>query len=188
MIRINQLKLPVQDDESNLEKLIRKALRLHCNEDFTYHIVKRSIDARHRNNILHIYSVDVKLKNTDESALVRKVNNNNIMLSNEKHYEFPVSNISGFHGRIIIAGSGPAGLFCGLFLERYSDFLVQRQIGPIFRHRFRHPKAFPGAPDLFAAVVLPVVVERRYIPAVPLLPQVDLAVEIIFHAIVPQPF
>lgn len=28
MIRINQLKLPVQDDESNLEKLIRKALRL----------------------------------------------------------------------------------------------------------------------------------------------------------------
>lgn len=118
MIRINQLKLPVQDDESNLEKLIRKALRLHCNEDFTYHIVKRSIDARHRNNILHIYSVDVKLKNTDESALVRKVNNNNIMLSNEKHYEFPVSNISGFHGRIIIAGSGPAGLFCGLFLAR----------------------------------------------------------------------
>lgn len=118
MIRINQLKLPVQDDESNLEKLIRKALRLHCNEDFTYHIVKRSIDARHRNNILHIYSVDVKLKNTDESALVRKVNNNNIMLSNEKHYEFPVSNIFGFHGRIIIAGSGPAGLFCGLFLAR----------------------------------------------------------------------
>lgn len=91
------------------------------------------------------------------------------------------------HPELVGIQHGPHPLFCGLFLERYPDFLIQRQIGPIFRHRFRHPKAFPGAPDLFAAVVLPVVVERRYIPAVPLLPQVDLAVEIIFHAIVPQP-
>ena len=118
MIRINQLKLPINSDESGLDRLIRKALRLRDSDKFNYSIVKKSIDARHKDNLMYIYSVNVTLSGLDEAAKVRKLNNNNIMSTKEQPYVFPVAKINASDSRIVVIGSGPAGLFCGLFLAR----------------------------------------------------------------------
>lgn len=45
MIRINQIKLDIGTDEKILNSKIQKLLRLK-NSNFTYSIVKKSIDAR----------------------------------------------------------------------------------------------------------------------------------------------
>lgn len=50
MIRINQIKLPIDHKEAALEKKIKKAL--HNTEYKQYKIVKRSIDARKKKNYL----------------------------------------------------------------------------------------------------------------------------------------
>ena len=50
MIRINQIKLPIDHKESALEKKIKKAL--HNTEYKQYKIVKRSIDAREKRRII----------------------------------------------------------------------------------------------------------------------------------------
>ena len=118
MIRINQIKLNIEKEQSELATLISKTLRLSSDEKFTYEIAKKSIDARHKDRISYVYSVNVILeKQSKEFSIVKKVNNNNVMLTNEQKYNFPSVNFDK-KSRIIIAGSGPAGLFCGLFLAR----------------------------------------------------------------------
>lgn len=116
MIRINQIKLSIKDSESNIDKKIRKLLKLNDKTVFEYTIVKKSIDARRKDQLMYIYSVDVILKDNDEFSLCKKINDNNIMLTNKSKYVFP--EIGNINQRIIIVGSGPAGLFCGLFLAR----------------------------------------------------------------------
>lgn len=61
MIRINQIKIPVQKDETTaLRKKIQKLLKI--NQQYTYQIVRKSLDARDKANLLHIYTVDVKIE------------------------------------------------------------------------------------------------------------------------------
>lgn len=50
MIRINQIKLPIDHKEAALEKKIKKAL--HNTEYKQYKIVKRSIDAEEKRRII----------------------------------------------------------------------------------------------------------------------------------------
>lgn len=104
MIRINQIKLSIKDSESNIDKKIRKLLKLNDKTVFEYTIVKKSIDARRKDQLMYIYSVDVILKDIDEFSLLKKINNNNIMLTNKIKYVFP--EIGNINQRIIIVGSG----------------------------------------------------------------------------------
>ena len=117
MIRINQLKLAINQSESMLESAIRKQLKLAKHHEFDYEIVKRSIDSRKKDNLLYVYAVDVTGKNFTDDEILRKLHDNNIMSTNREKYAFPAVN-STKEKEIIIIGSGPAGLFSGLFLAR----------------------------------------------------------------------
>lgn len=88
MIRISQLKLPVTHTQAQLEKKIAKTLKNPGNP-FTYEIKKQSLDCRHKNDKIFVYTVDVKIR--DEQKIVKKVNNNNVTLIKEKPYQFPQS-------------------------------------------------------------------------------------------------
>ena len=81
MIRISQMKLPVTHTKAQLEKKIAKTLKNPGNS-FTYEIKKQSLDCRHKNDKIFVYTVDVKIK--DEQRLLKKVNSNNVMLTKKK--------------------------------------------------------------------------------------------------------
>ena len=115
MIRITQLKLPVSHTEGQLKKKIGKMLKCQ-NLPFTYEIRKQSLDARHKDDKQFVYTVDVKIDG--EEKIIRKVHNNNIMLTNEKPYVFPAGGTEKLDCRPVIVGSGPAGLFCAWYLAR----------------------------------------------------------------------
>ena len=124
MIRINQIKLPVTHDTAQLEQKIRKALKFTADTPFKYQIVKKSIDARKKPDLFYVYSVDVEIPN--EQKIVKKVNDNNIMLTKVKKYVLPeVKNPSLTP---VIAGAGPAGLFCAyaLMLEGFRPVVAER--------------------------------------------------------------
>ena len=68
MIRITQIKLPISHTEKDLIREICKKLK--CNEtEFEYKLSKKSIDARKRDGLQYIYSVDVRLLKRKEENI-----------------------------------------------------------------------------------------------------------------------
>ena len=115
MIRINQIKLPIDHKEAALEKKIKKAL--HNTEYKQHKIVKRSIDARKKEELSYVYAVDVTLGKGQEEKFLKKNKNRNIMAVKEKKFEFP-ENQREFKYPPVVIGMGPAGLFAALMLAR----------------------------------------------------------------------
>lgn len=117
MIRINQIKLELTDDEDKLLNKIAKQLKVNPNRIKKVDIVKKSIDARHKPDIKYVYSVNVTVD--EESKIEKKIFNNNIFITDVSEYKIPVFGNQKLKNRPVIVGMGPAGLFCGYFLAKY---------------------------------------------------------------------
>lgn len=127
MLRISQLKLHYRHDEKALTKKAAKLLHLPESEIVSYKLIKKSIDARKKDDILFIYTLDVALKNED-AWLKKHKSEKNIIKVQEMPYVFPSGGSLPLKERPVIVGSGPAGLFCALMLARhgYRPLLIER--------------------------------------------------------------
>lgn len=126
MIRISQIKLPLNHNEKDLKNAIIKQLKLKSdNRNLQYRIIKKSIDAR-KNELKYIYSVDVDLP--DENKIIKKSGNSNITISQKKEYTFVNCGSEKLSSRPIIIGCGPAGLFCAYMLagRGYRPIVIER--------------------------------------------------------------
>lgn len=147
MIRINQIKIPVQKDETSaLKKKIQKTLR--TNHPYTYQIVRKSLDARDKGNLLHIYTVDVEFERSQDFPR-NIIDNKNIMLTKDEKYTFPhrcrddcneKTDVSIY--RPVIIGAGPAGYFAALQLAcaGYRPIVYER--GKCVEERTRDVEGF----------------------------------------------
>ena len=139
MIRITQLKMNPSRGLPDLEKKIRGMLRLNEDEPCAVEIIRQSVDARRKPDIFYVYTVNVKLKDEKTERLVlKRIRNRNAEYASETLY--PPKKIAGVlsaktpkaspdrRGQVVIVGTGPAGLFCGLLLARagLSPVLIER--------------------------------------------------------------
>ena len=154
VIRINNIKLKPDHTEAELLKAVKKALRLKNNCDIKSDIIKRSIDARHKPDIMYVYSVGVKKlvinnKDTDLKAFAKKTANNNITYNEKVIYEFPYGRINNYEGagikeedRPVIIGFGPAGMFAALKLSEAGLMPVVYERGDSIEERHRKVDEF----------------------------------------------
>ena len=123
MIRVRQVKISINNN--NLKEKIATKLKIKESEIINYKIVKESIDARDKNNLLYIYEVDVEV--LDENKIL-KYSSNDIVKSNETNYEIKVTGKEKLNNRPVIVGLGPAGLFSAYFLSKlgYKPIVIER--------------------------------------------------------------
>ena len=114
MLRIEQIKLTLQEDEQMLKDKILNILSIPKTSLLHYEIYKRNIDARHQ-CIFFVYSVDVEVKN-EEAILKKKWKN--IRKSPKQSYNYPKQGIIEMKHQPIVVGFGPAGMFAALALAR----------------------------------------------------------------------
>ncbi|MCD8121548.1 MAG: FAD-dependent monooxygenase [Clostridiales bacterium] len=126
MIRISQLKLPVEHTEEDLRRKVAKLLRISADEIRALHIRRRSLDARKKPVLFYSYLVDVEAAH--ESAVVKKAKNLQITLPKDPTYRFPACGDRQLKNPPLIVGAGPAGLFAGLLLARhgYCPVILER--------------------------------------------------------------
>jgi uncharacterized FAD-dependent dehydrogenase len=115
MLRISNIKLRADFDPSKENELlaqkIQKLLKVKQNKILSFHLSKKSIDAREKNNVQLVYSVDVEIENEKAYLGIKNVSSFeplDYMIKETKKTTRPV-----------VVGSGPAGLFCALVLAEH---------------------------------------------------------------------
>lgn len=114
MIRINEIKLTLNDDENILKNRAAKKLHIPVSAIKEYSIFKKSIDSRDKNDIKIVYSLNISLDG-DEEHIVKKINNNGIFTCKEYRYKIPENKRTSILPPVI-AGFGPSGMFAALIL------------------------------------------------------------------------
>lgn len=114
MIRINEIKLSLDDSEALLKPKAAKVLKINEKYIKSLSIFKKSVDARRKDDVHFTYSVDVEIA-LDEQQIVKKCKSNKAQIVKPYVYEMPVNNrVSQF--RPIVVGFGPAGMLAGVVL------------------------------------------------------------------------
>ncbi len=116
MLRITELKLPLANPE-NLKTAILERLNISTEELVTYTIFRQGLDARKRNGILLVYTVDVQTTN-EQMILDRCIDDPHISLTPDNTYRFVTQAPQNLALRPMIIGTGPCGLFAGLILAQ----------------------------------------------------------------------
>lgn len=121
MLKIVNLRAELTATDDDIRKKVCKAVG--TDKISSFRIVRRAIDARRKSDVHYI--ITAELECSDEAHVLKKGLANISKLSEEK-YRFPPCR---FHGkRPVIVGSGPAGLFCTLYLSRagFKPILIER--------------------------------------------------------------
>ncbi|MBQ9973022.1 MAG: NAD(FAD)-utilizing dehydrogenase [Firmicutes bacterium] len=121
MYRIGEIKLKISEDKSVIPGRIEKKLgkSLAGARISEWKIVRESLDARKKDEIRWVYTVDFSL---DKDVAL------NLPEAKETKYELPMSGSEKLSNRPVVCGFGPAGMFCGLILAEagYRPIIIER--------------------------------------------------------------
>lgn len=115
MLRINNIKIRKDISEEELLEFVITKNKIKKEDIIEWHISKKSIDARKKDDVNYIYSIDFKLKNEKKYKNFDKV----------KEFTMPEIQVKNSElKKAVIVGAGPSGLFAALTL-------IQNGITPI---------------------------------------------------------
>jgi uncharacterized FAD-dependent dehydrogenase len=135
MLRITDLKLPLNHADEALPAAIRDRLRVTPRDLIRYTVARRAHDARDKMDIQLVYSVDVTLKNED-TVLTRFRKDRHVQRTPDTGYRFVTKGGASYTGpRPVVVGAGPCGLFAGLILAQMGFRPIILDRGKVVRER-----------------------------------------------------
>jgi len=127
MLRLTEIKLPLNHQADAIEQAILKKLAITSNDLIEFTVFKRGYDARKKNNILLIYTLDIS---TDKEALLLEKFNKDlhVKLTPDMEYKFVGQAPKQLKQRPVVIGMGPCGLFAGLVLAQmgFNPIILER--------------------------------------------------------------
>jgi len=125
-IRISNINLDIDENFDVLEDKACKKLNISKENINKLTIIKKSIDARKKNNIKFNYSVDIFCDN--EKKILSKIHDNDVRFEEIKEVEPLKSGSQELKARPVVVGFGPAGIFAALTLARqgYKPIVYER--------------------------------------------------------------
>ncbi|MBL8350638.1 MAG: hypothetical protein JNL87_10005 [Burkholderiaceae bacterium] len=141
MLRITELRLPLDHAEPALRAAVLARLGLKPAELRGFTVFRRAWDARKRSAIVLIYTVDVELADgVDETALrARWAGDRHIGPAPDTRYRFvghaPADFFAGERPRPVVVGFGPCGIFAALVLAQMGLRPIVLERGKAVRQR-----------------------------------------------------
>ncbi len=124
MIRLTELKLPLEHAPGDLDRLVQQVLGLPADELAAIEVFKRSVDAR-KTQLLFVFVVDVTLRDPDAQAAVlqRLAAAPQVGVTPDMVYrpprQAPVgAPVDARTRRPVVVGFGPCGIFAALLLAQ----------------------------------------------------------------------
>jgi uncharacterized FAD-dependent dehydrogenase len=138
MLRINDLKLPLDHADDALRAALLARLGIDDADLLGFTVFKRSYDARKRSAIVLIYSVDAEVG--DQAALLaRLAHDAHVIPSPDTGYQFVAGGeqLQGHdrNERPVVIGTGPCGLFAALILAQMGLRPLILERGKVVRER-----------------------------------------------------
>ncbi|MGL6132952.1 MAG: NAD(P)/FAD-dependent oxidoreductase [Prochlorococcaceae cyanobacterium] len=121
MLRLSELKLPLDHTDADLVAAICSRLRLRPEQLHAHRLVKRSVDARKAGAIQLVYSLDLELDPAAEARLRRRSGTDpHLRSSPDERHQLPLelAPAQAPMPRPVVVGAGPCGYFAALMLAR----------------------------------------------------------------------
>ncbi len=134
MLRLTEVKLPLDHAESALNSAILKRLGIQASELVSYAIFRRGHDARKKSAICFVYTLDVVLSNEAE-VLQRLPDIPHVRPAPDIDYHFVAQAHGRMNSRPIVIGTGPCGIFAGLMLAQMGFRPIILERGKAVRER-----------------------------------------------------
>jgi len=141
MLRLSELKLPLDHGDDAIANAIDRRLGLGAGQVLSYSVARRGYDARKKSAISLIYTVDVHV--ADEAAVLRHHSGERTISRAPDTAYRPVARApEGLAPRPIVIGAGPSGLFAGLILAQmgFRPLILDR--GKVVRERTKDTWGF----------------------------------------------
>jgi hypothetical protein len=144
-IRISNLRLPIGMAEANLPTHSARLLGVPASELSGWRILRKSLDARDKDALEFVYSVEVQVP-TDADRLIARAAQRQRQAKIEPYTEppfvMPAPGVVPLPQRPVVLGSGPGGLLAAYFLaeQGYQPLVLER--GTPVHERIRDVKTF----------------------------------------------
>ncbi|HSV27675.1 MAG TPA: FAD-dependent monooxygenase, partial [Sedimentisphaerales bacterium] len=141
MIRVTDISLPVDHKPEELGQAIAAIMGVPAHEIRSYEIYRKAVDARKRDHICFVYSVDVDSRR--ETAILERLGKKgNVSPMPQAKYQLPPRTKTDDGSRPVVIGAGPCGLFAGLILAQMGMRPVILERGKSAKERTRDVQAF----------------------------------------------
>jgi uncharacterized FAD-dependent dehydrogenase len=134
MLRVTEIKLPLDHPASALPEAVCAKLGLSAAELRGYEVVRRGYDARRRSAISLIYTVDVTVADEAE-VLARLPGGHHVSIAPDMGYRLVARAPADLPRRPIVIGAGPCGLMAALTLAQMGFRPIILDRGKVVRER-----------------------------------------------------
>lgn len=127
MLRLTEIKLPLNHEESAINAVILAKLNIKAEQLHSVNVFKRGVDARKKTDIQLIYTLDIEVDN--EAVLLQKfAKDPHVKPAPDTRYKFVAQAPANLTERPIVIGLGPCGLFAGLLLAQmgFKPIILER--------------------------------------------------------------